>query len=155
MKNLSFVVLAAVLLSAMMAQPVRPVDPETVEIPSGSLRLKAFLWKPTGAGPFPAVMFNHGRSNTPQQHTSKLTITSAAQVLGPVFVKHGYVLLFPFRRGEGLSANQGPFIGDLLQREEAARGEDGRNRLQLGLMTPHHLDDPSAALTFLKRLAYV
>jgi fermentation-respiration switch protein FrsA (DUF1100 family) len=48
-------------------------------------------------------VFNHGRSFGPQQHTNKLTITEAAQILGRVFVKHGYVFLYLFRRGEGLS----------------------------------------------------
>ena len=129
--------------------------PETVEIPSGTLHLKAFLWKPPGPGPFPAVLFNHGRSNDPQQHTRKLTITAAAKILGPVFVKHGYVFLYLFRRGEGLSADQGPFIGDLLQREEVAKGEEARKHLQFVLLTTDHLDDASSGLSFLKRLPEV
>jgi hypothetical protein len=36
------------------------IVPETVVVPSGNLRLKAFLWKPNGPGPFPTVLFNHG-----------------------------------------------------------------------------------------------
>ena len=106
-------------------------------------------------GPFPAVLFNHGRGNGPQQHTHKLTITEAAQILGPVFVKHGYVFLYLFRRREGLSAGQGAFIGDILQREEAAKGEEARKHLQFVLMTADHLDDVSAGLSFLKNLPEV
>jgi hypothetical protein len=30
-----------------------------------------------------------------------LTLVDAAQAIGPVFARHGYVFLFPFRRGEG------------------------------------------------------
>ena len=100
-------------------------------------------------------MFNHGRSFGPQQHTNELTITEAAQILGPVFVKHGYVFLYLFRRGEGLSADQGAFIGDILQREEAAKGEDARKHLQYVLMTADHLDDAIAGLSFLKNLPEV
>jgi dienelactone hydrolase len=84
-----------------------------------------------------------------------LTLEQLAQVLGPVFVRHGFVLLYPFRRGEGPSADQGQFIGDLLQREEAAKGLEARRRLQLALMTTDHLQDALAALSLLKSLPYV
>lgn len=155
MRRLFFLLLPLLIASATVAQSAPPVAPQTVEIPSGTLRLKAYLWKPPGAGPFPAVVFNHGRSYTPQQHTRKLTITAAAQVLGPVFVKHGYVFLYPFRRGDGLSADRGSFVGDALDREQAAKGKEARNRLQLVLLTTDHLDDASASLSFLKTLPYV
>ena len=124
--------------------------PQTVEVASGRLQLKAFLWKPTGRGPFPAILFNHGRSNHPQQHTETLTLPEAAKVLGPVFAKHGYAFLYLFRRGEGLSADQGSFIGDLLSREEAAKGEEARNHLQFVLLTTDHFEDVRAGLSFLK-----
>jgi hypothetical protein len=56
------VVLMLIISVAVTAQWSKPTAPQTV-----GLRLKAFLWKPVGCGPFPAVVFNHGRSNTPQQ----------------------------------------------------------------------------------------
>lgn len=139
----------------VFAQISPPTVPTTVEIASGALRLKAYLWQPPGPGPFPAVLFNHGRSDSPQQHTRTLTITTAAQILGPVFAKHGYVFLYLFRRGEGLSAGQGQFIGDLRQREEAQGGAEARDRLNLVLMTTDHLDDSIAGLSFLKSLTQV
>ena len=119
--------------------------------------MKGFLWRPAGRGPFPAVAFNHGRSDTPQQHILEFgqTLQQAAEILGPVFVKHGFVFLYPFRRGEGPSAGQGHFIGDLLQRAEAAKGPEARRQLQLVLMTTDHLQDALAALSFLKNLPYV
>jgi dienelactone hydrolase len=129
-----------------------PSAPQTVEVPSGRLHLRAYLWKPAGPGPFPAILFNHGRSGDPQQHTETLTITEAAQVLGPVFAKHGYAFLYLFRRGEGLSAKEGSFIGDLLNREEAAKGEEARNHLQFVLLTTDHFEDVRAGLSFLKGL---
>jgi dienelactone hydrolase len=150
------VALALLLSSASLAiaagQPSRSTAPRTVVVPSGALRLKALLWTPAGAGPFPAVLFSHGRSSDPQQHTATLTITAAAQTLGPVFVRHGYAFLYLFRRGEGGSADQGSFIGDILQREEAARGEDARKHVQFVLMTTDHFNDVSAGLSFLRGL---
>src|SRR5215470_4954413 len=154
MRSLVTLAMSLTLSCAALGQASR-TSPQTVEVPSGRLHLKGFLWKPAGPGPFPAVFFNHGRSNGPQQHTRKLTITEAAQVLGPVFVKHGYVFLYLFRRGEGLSADQGPFIGDLLEREAAAKGEEARKHLQVVLLTTDHLDDARAGLSFLKSLPEV
>jgi carboxymethylenebutenolidase len=151
---LSFV-LSGLFSIATSNQSSQAIAPQTVEIASGTLRLKALLWKPAGPGPFPAVVFNHGRSYGPQQHTHKLTITEAAQLLGSVFVKHGYVFLYLFRRGEGLSADQGQFMGDILQREEAIKGEEARKHLQIVLMTTDHLDDARAGLSFVKNLPEV
>ena len=71
-------------------------------------------------------------------------MTEEAQILGSVFVKDGYAFLYLFRRGEGLSADQGSFIGDLLQREEAAKGEESRKHLQFVLMTTDHFVVASA-----------
>ena len=148
---------ALAISSARAAQVAEPPQHQTVEIPSGSLQLKGFLWKPEGRGPFPAVVFNHGRSDTAQQYSLQLglTLERLAQVIGPVFVRHGFVFLYPFRRGEGPSAHQGQFIGDLLQREEAAKGVEARRQLQLALMTTDHLEDALAGLSFVKSLPYV
>lgn len=154
MRRLLLLALALSISSAAFAPVPQATAPQIIEFASGDLRLKAYLWKPPGRGPFPAVVFNHGRSDTPQQHTLnlKLTLDDAARTLGPVFVKHGYVLLYPFRRGEGPSAGQGSFIGDLLQREDAANGAEARMHLQMVLMTTDHLQDARAALSFLKQL---
>jgi carboxymethylenebutenolidase len=121
-----------------------------VTIPCGNLRLKAFLWKPVGPGPFPAVLFNHGSGGADAAHTAGMPITEAGQRLAPLFLKHGYAFLYPFRRGQGLSADQGPFMQNLLQREEATRGKYARRHLQFLLLTQEHLDDVMAALAFLK-----
>jgi dienelactone hydrolase len=128
---------------------------ETVVIPSGALQLKGFLWRPKGTGPFPVVLFNHGSGSVDPGHTGPLAITDAAERLGPIFVKHGYAFLYPFRRGQGLSADQGPFMQNVLQREEAAKGKEASQHLQFVLMTTDHLDDVLASLTFLRNLAWI
>jgi hypothetical protein len=71
---------------------------------------------PAGSGSFPAVLFNHDRSDA-AAHTGGREFTIAAQTLGSIYVKHGYSFLYLFRRGEGLSADQGAFIGDILKLE--------------------------------------
>ena len=132
-----------------IGQPASIV-PETVVVPSGKVLLKGFLWKPNGPGPFPAVLFNHGSGGADADHTAGFPITEAAEKLAPLFLKHGYAFLYLFRRGQGLSADQGPFMQDILRQEEAAKGKDARQHLQFMLATTDHLDDVMAALSFLK-----
>jgi len=140
-----------VLTSAVLAVDQQgSVAPETIVVPSGNLRLKAFLWKPAGPGPFPAVLFCHGSGGPDADHTAGLPITKAAEKLAPLFLKHGYAFVYLFRRGQGLSADQGAFIQDLLQREETAKGKEARQHLQFVLVTTDHLDDVMAGLKFLK-----
>jgi len=107
---------------------------------------------PADRGQFPAVLYNHGRSDSAHYHwlAGNLTLVEAAQAIGPVFAQHGYVFLFPFRRGEGPSADQGNFIGDLLESEENTRGSAAKRHLQLILLNTDHMDDSLASLAFLK-----
>lgn len=135
---------------ALATDQTTPLVPITVIVPNGKLHLKAFLWKPAGPGPFPAVLFCHGSGGADADHTADLAITEAAEKLAPLFLKHGYAFLYLFRRGQGLSADQGPFMQDILQREETAKGKESRQHLQFVLATTDHLDDVIAGLTFLK-----
>jgi carboxymethylenebutenolidase len=150
MRKLSFSMFALLLSSVAMGQSSQPATPQTVEIPCGNLRLTAFLWKPAGPGPFPAVLFNHGSGGVNAAITAGMPITEAAERLAPLFLKHGYAFLYLFRRGQGLSADQAPFMQDLLQREEAAKGKEARQHLQFILVTTEQLDDVTAALSYLK-----
>jgi len=124
--------------------------PQVVEFPSGKVRLKAYLWKPVGPGPFPAVLFSHGSGGNKADLTAGMQITESADILAPFFVKHGYAFLYPFRRGHGPSADQAPFMQDILRQEEKVRGREARQHLQFKLLTTDHLDDVMAALAFLK-----
>ncbi|PYJ48553.1 MAG: hypothetical protein DME87_12300 [Verrucomicrobia bacterium] len=135
---------------AMADNQLPSIGHETVIVPSGARRLKAFLWTPPRTGPFPAVLFNHGSGGADAAHTAGLPITEAAEKLAPLFLKHGYAFLYLFRRGQGLSADQGSFMQDILQREERTKGKDVRQHLQFSLLTTDHLDDVTSALSFLK-----
>lgn len=126
------------------------VVPQVVTIPSGKVQLKAHFWMPAGSGPFPAVLFNHGSGGATADITAGMQITEAASILAPFFLKHGYAFLYVFRRGQGLSADQAPFMQDILHREEQAKGKEARQHLQFMLATGEQLDDVMAALAFLK-----
>ena len=128
-----------------------PVPAQIVEVPDGALHLKAYFWKPAGPGPFPAVLFNHGSGGADSQHVAGLSMTEAAATLAPIFLRHGYVFLYLCRRGQGLSADQGPFTQDLLKRAEA-KSPEVRNQLHYELVTGVQLDDALAGLAFLKTM---
>jgi dienelactone hydrolase len=76
----------------------------------------------------------------------------AAEILASLFLKHGYAFFYPFRRGQGLSADQGQFVQDALKKEEAAKGVEARQKLHFALLTGPQLDDTLAALSFLKTI---
>ena len=129
------------------ANTSRAPQPVLVEVPNGSLRLKGLLWVPAGCRRCPAILFNHGRSGSPQQDVRD----GSDRTFGPIFARHGYVFLWLYRRGEGLSANQGPFIGDLLDSAQRRAGAQARDRLQVRLLTTDHLSDAMAGIAFLRR----
>ncbi len=141
-----FLTLALVSALAPQAEGQMPAGPDTVVVPSGTLKLHALLWRPKGRGPYPAVLFNHGSGTTPERQSEQ------AATVGPVFARHGYVFLFLFRRGSGLSVDQGPSAADLMDRELAAHGQEARNVLQLRLLETDQLSDALAGLAFLRAL---
>jgi dienelactone hydrolase len=97
-------VLAACLLFAphAAAQPAATevTVPMTVKGFFGdkTVRLVATEYRPGGSGPFPAVVLSHGAPGTPRErvaYTAKFAVASA------VFVRWGFVVLNPVRRGYG------------------------------------------------------
>jgi hypothetical protein len=99
--TLVFALLPATMVIGRAQAAIASLDPppEIVEVPRGKLHLKAFLWKPAGPGPLPAVPFNHGSGVTADQ-TASLLIGEAAREIAPLFVAHGYAFLYLFRRGQ-------------------------------------------------------
>ncbi|MGH6843486.1 MAG: alpha/beta hydrolase family protein, partial [Methylocella sp.] len=65
------------------------------------VRLEVVLFKPKGSGPFPLLVFNHGRiyRGTP----ASLTLTESHPELAEVFLEKGWMIAFPQRRGYGKS----------------------------------------------------
>ena len=113
--------------------------PELVSFNSGALELKGFVWKPSGNGPFPALLWNHGSEKLPG------TIDGVA----PYFVAKGIVFFVPHRRGQGRSP--GPYIMDELKQ---AGSREERSRMLVDLHETQ-LQDQLAALQYLQSLSYV
>jgi carboxymethylenebutenolidase len=123
----------------------------TVIVPSGGLELRARLFYPRGQGPFPAVLFNHGSG-----HTGGVWVGGREprhpELLGPVFARHGYVFLYLYRRGDGLSAGQGIPSGDVMDDAFASGGQVARNQIQLRLLEGDEMNDVTAGLAYLRAL---
>jgi dienelactone hydrolase len=152
MKNLLPLLLGLALPLGSVAQAAAPTPgaPDTVTVRSGRFALRGLLWRPSGAGRHPAVMFSHGSYST----SSPMPRDEPA-VLGPVFAQHGYVFLFLFRQGIGLSIGQGTADGDLMARALAADGVRGRNNVQLALLEGEELQEALLGLEFLRALPEV
>src|SRR5215467_13849173 len=143
MTNLRVLVFGLALITAppvcCQGQSLSP--PETVVVQSGALKLRGLLWWPAGRRPFSAVLFNHGSGSLPDP--------KQPAILGPVFARHGYAFLYLFRRGAGLSSDQGTDSGTSMARALAEKGQEGRNEVQLQLQEVE-LRDVMAGLAFLR-----
>lgn len=120
------------------------IGPRTLVLRSGSLRLRALMWRPSGKGKSPAILFSPGSGTDPR-----------FEVLGRLFAKRGYVFLGVFRRGQGLSAGQGEESARVWTRERQKNGDEAANRLQLRLLETEQLDDTVVGLDYLQSLPNV
>jgi dienelactone hydrolase len=121
---------------------------EEVTFTNGPLTLRGVLYKPAGPGPFPAVLYNHG--SAPGMLNSQ-----AFDAIGPQFAARGWVFFGPYRRGQGLSAQAGPYIGDQLDAAQKKGGVPARAAEIVRLLEGDHLSDQLAALAWLRRAAFV
>jgi pimeloyl-ACP methyl ester carboxylesterase len=152
MIKLCMLALAGLALSfaAAATQSTTDGSPENVIVQNGSVRLHALFWRPQGRGQFPAILFIHGSGRTPQDLKRLGPYEQQAYVLGPVFARHGYAFLYLFRRGVGLSTDQGTNAVDLMNSEMAARGQAARDALQLRLLQTREMTDVLAGLALLR-----
>ena len=141
--------------ASAVAETPTPGGPETVVIHNGPVALHALVFRPQGPGPFPAILLNHGSGRTAEELKRLGPYEGNAERLGPLFVRHGYVFLYLFRRGVGPSTDQGANAVDLMNRESAKSGQEARNALQLGLLEGREMTDALAALKFLRALPEV
>jgi carboxymethylenebutenolidase len=157
MTRLYVYVLAPLVLSLTIAAAWGQTSerPETVVIRDGSATLHAMLWRPQGRGPFPAVLLIHGSGRTRADLERLGPYERNADTLGPVFARHGYVFLYLFRRGVGLSSDQGANAVELMESESAAHGQRARNAIQMQLLEGREMADTESALKFLRALPYV
>lgn len=105
-----------------------------------TLSLSALEYRPGGSGPFPAIVLSHGSSTKPNE---RLTYTGRYAVASAVFVKWGFVVLNPLRRGYGKTG--GVF-------EEGNGRCDSPFYVEAGLETAK---DIAAAVAYLRRQTFV
>src|SRR6202011_2498724 len=135
-------------LFALMLLPSVLAVAETVTFPSGEITLHGVLYKPEGNGPFPAVIYNHGSA-------PGMMSEQAFDALGPVFASHGWVFFGPYRRGQGLSASAGPYIGDQIAAAEKRGGITAGAAVLVRVLETDHLNDQLASLAWLRKQAFV
>ena len=119
-----------------------------VTFPSANLTLTGVVYKPQGAGPFPAVVYNHGSA-------PGMLSAQAFEALGPVFASHGWVFFGPYRRGQGLSASAGPYIGDQISAVTKTGGISAGAATMVRLLETDHLNDQLAALAWLRKQSFI
>jgi carboxymethylenebutenolidase len=110
------------------------LSPELVTYSSGVRALHGFLYRPPGPGPFPAVVFNHGSEPLPGWKPDQAQF----------YVRHGFVLFLPHRRGQGRSRDAGPSINTL----------DGTTPAFVDELVAQS-DDVMAAVAYVAALPYV
>ncbi|BCM92615.1 hypothetical protein IAD21_04497 [Abditibacteriota bacterium] len=105
--------------SGMLPQPDPDTDacattatnlptPKLVTFPGpGVLTLHGYLYVPSGPGPFPAMIWNHGSEHMDRPGAGE------QQELAKFYVKHGFVFFMPHRHGQGRSMEAGDYIVDL------------------------------------------
>jgi dipeptidyl aminopeptidase/acylaminoacyl peptidase len=142
------VCLSSLLASWFLLLPVFVFESEVVTFPSGDLTLHGIIYKPKGPGPFPAIVYNHG--SAPGMLSSE-----AFEALGPVFASHGWVFFGPYRRGQGLSASAGPYIGDQIATAEKIGGLSAAAATMVRLLETDHLNDQLAAREWLREQSFV
>ena len=113
---------------------------------SAGLKLTGFLFKPEGAGPFPALLWNHGSERAPGRGRQ---FDAAAEIFG----RAGYVLFAPVRRGH--DGSEGEYIVDQINHARESAGPQAANRLVVRMLETEQLDDQLAGLAYLKGLPFV
>ena len=121
---------------------------ETVAFPSGSKTLHGLLYRPSGGGPFPAVLYNHGGS-------PGFINNAAFDAIAPHFIEKGWVFFAPYRRGQGSSADAGQFVGEEINAAKKQGGTAAGDKTLVRLLSGEQLDDQLAALIWLEAQSFI
>lgn len=116
-----------------------PPDASTlVSFQSGDLTLHGWLWKPTGKGPFPTVIYNPGSERTPGWFPS----------LGQFWTSNGFIFFVPHRSGHGRSP--GEYIVDLQDKFLAEEKDPAKVQRYIISLHERFNADVVAALNWLR-----
>jgi dipeptidyl aminopeptidase/acylaminoacyl peptidase len=113
-------------------------DPSELFLAGKKGKLQAFLYRPAGPGPFPALVYNHGSEKEP---------FAAQGEMGPYLSQRGYVVLFPMRRGSGRS--EGTWWRDIVQQHRL-----GREQRTIDALSEEN-DDVVSAIEWLRAQPWV
>jgi dienelactone hydrolase len=102
--------------------------------------LRGVLYVPEGPGPFPVLLYAHGSAPGALNN-------EAFEAVAPVFTSRGWAVFAPYRRGQGLSRDAGPYVMD----EIAAGGEEQTQARLARLLATDHMADQSQAFAWLSR----
>ncbi|AHK05041.1 hypothetical protein X971_5202 (plasmid) [Agrobacterium tumefaciens LBA4213 (Ach5)] len=94
------------------------------------------------------MLYNHGSASGDLN-------TQAFDAIAPIFVEHGWAFFAPYRRGQGLSADAGPYIMDEIGTARARGGKAAAAETLVRLLTTDHFNDQRAALAWLKQQPFV
>jgi carboxymethylenebutenolidase len=116
---------------------------EEVSFPAAGLTLRGFLYKPSGSGPFPAIIWNHGSEKLPGWQPE----------LAAFYNSKGFAFFLPHRHGHGRSP--GEYIADVNDRLiKGATSEESAWPAMVQLHDVYNLD-VAAAVEWLKSQPFV
>jgi Dipeptidyl aminopeptidases/acylaminoacyl-peptidases len=119
---------------------------ERVTFTNEGLTLEGYVYRPSGSGPYPAIVWNHGSEADPYSNEQFLAMAE-------YFVPAGYVFFAPIRRGQ--SGSEGAYIQDTLEQIRSTMSpEEGKNYF-VHLMETEQLNDQLAGLNWLRAQNYV
>ncbi|GKS94977.1 CocE/NonD family hydrolase [Acidovorax sp. SUPP2825] len=132
--TLAWLLHAALLMGALPALAKLPSPPppeldatlreQVVMVRKGegpkAIELETTVYRPPGAGPFPVVVINHGKSKGDTHLTARQRYLAAARV----FVERGYLVVIPMRQGFAQSTGAYPGTGCDVERNGRKQAED-------------------------------
>ncbi len=81
--------------------------PKAVTVHNGWVTLHGLLWRPPGHGAFPAILLNHSSGARGKNCLGSARMSGRLKFTGHFAPVMAILFLFLFRRGVGLSADQG------------------------------------------------
>jgi dienelactone hydrolase len=138
-KKFISVVLAVISMAAFAAEPVlnKSLNEEIVFIKNSSglfsTQLETTFFKPSGDGPFPLLVINHGKAFGDPHFQPRARYIIATRE----FVKRGYVVMIPMRGG--FSRSSGSYLagGCNIEGNAQAQAKDVRAALDYAVTLPY------------------
>ena len=81
--------------------------------------------------------------------------SQASKIIGPLFASKGWIFFMPYRRGQGLSGDAGPYILDEIKAARARGGIQQASATMTRLLSTEQLEDQLSALAWLKSQSFV